>query len=630
MAPWLVLGGINAVVVALRPLHYVSTQARVVQIFYDLGHHASLACLAYSFALVGDWLPQQRRIWTRVTFVLVMAAIGCHSLMPDLVGLGERLAGQQIRWVPYLLAAIGALCVPAAFVLGQWLAHRGWRLAALPLAALLVGFNFRFLRGSHPGIHTFAALSAAALTSAALHGIELPMRWRGAARRARFAVPVLATGGAITIFRAPSAEVQLALARVDTALLSPVTDILWKRDDLPVASVPEALARWFERRTPGSLMGPTSGRPIAPNPVVVLVTIDAVRGDLILDERNSDRLPSLTTLRNESVFFPQARSTAPDTRTSLAAVFTGKLFSGLPWTKLYSSIETYTGPYFPEILTRNGVVTINFAADYEIASQKRGVVRGFSEERTMRPSAGAKLPLARDVVAAVIARLRETPERAMFFYTHLEDPHAPYDLGGKGKDDRDSYLKEVETVGKALMDLRAALEATEFAGRAVLIVSADHGEFFGEHGYYHHGRTLYDEVVRVPLLIKASGMGPRRVSDAVSLLDLGPTILDLFGMAWPSDFMGETLRPMLTGAPAPRNRPIPLQSRINYGLVFPDGYKAMVNWSRNWEEVYHLGTDPGERLNLRDRDPSLADQRIALLRRYFNTHVTAKANGEPF
>lgn len=248
----------------------------------------------------------------------------------------------------------------------------------------------------------------------------------------------------------------------------------------------------------------------------------------------------------------------------------------------------------------------------------------------MRPSPGAKLALARDVVATMIARLRETPERAMFFYTHLEDPHAPYDLGGKGEDDRESYLKEVETVGKAIADLRSALESSDFAGRAVLIVSADHGEFFGEHGYYYHGRTLYDDVVRVPLMIKTLGASPRRVATPVSLLDLGPTILDIFGMPWPSDFMGETLRPTLAGAEGPSDRPIPLQSRINYGLVFPDHYKVMVNWNRHWEEVYDLATDRGERLNLRDRDSALADQRIALLRRYFNMHVTVKADGEPF
>jgi hypothetical protein len=338
----------------------------------------------------------------------------------------------------------------------------------------------------------------------------------------------------------------------------------------------------------------------------------------------------MTGLLDASLLFSQARSTAPDTRTSLAAVFTGRLFSNLPWSKLYSSIETYGGPYFPEILTRNGILTVNFAADYEIASEKRGVVRGFSEERIMLPSPGAKLALAHDVVRAMVARLRENPERSMFIYTHLGDPHAPYDLGGKGEDDLDSYLKEVETVGKAIGELRSALDEPEFAKRSMLILSADHGEFFGEHGYYYHGRTVYDVAVRVPLLVKASEIGRRQISDPVSLLDLGPTILDCFGLGWPSDFMGETLRPLIMGGAGPQNRPIPLQSRVDYGLVFPDGYKAMANWSRNWEEVYDLNRDPNERLNLRDRDIELSSERTALLKQYFNSHVRRKPDGNKF
>ncbi|HMI89372.1 MAG TPA: sulfatase-like hydrolase/transferase [Polyangiaceae bacterium] len=601
-----------------------------MQILYDLGHHAALASLAYVFGLIAVRLPAPRRIWAIALLAVLAIAVGSHSLAPDLVGLGERIAGRQIRAIPYVLAAVAALGVPFAAVLGRMLALRKLRLVALVIALLLVGCNFRYLRGGHAGIHTFLALFAAAIMSAALVGLELPARWFNMVTRARLSVPMLAIAGTLAIWRAPDAEVQIALARVDTALLSPVSDLIWKRAALPRVTVPDDLVTWFEPRLPGRTIGPSNSSPIAPNPVVVLVTVDAFRADLLRDDRYSERFPQMTALRNASVFFPQARSTAADTRTSLAAIFTGKLFSRLPWTKLYSSIETYEGPYFPAILTGNGVRTINFAVDYEIASKKRGVVRGFSEERIMLPASGANLVVAQEAVGAMVACLRESPERAMFFYTHLSDPHAPYDLGGKGTDDHDSYLREVETVDKALGALRRALEAPPFANRSVLILSADHGEFFGEHGYYDHAHTVYEEVVRVPLMIKSSGAAPRRVSEPVSLLDLGPTILDLFGLAWPSDFMGETLRPALTGLSGPKNRPIPLQSRVNYGLVFPDGFKATVNWSRNWEEVYDLTKDPEERLNLRDRDTVLSAQRMALLKHYFNIHTGLRADGATF
>jgi len=629
--PWLVMGLLNAVIVALKPVHYGSIHTRVVQIIYDLGHHAFLASLGYAFGLTIERLPKRRRVWTVATVLAVGAVIvGCHSLAPDLVGLGERLAGRQIRPVPYLLAALAALGVPMAAVAGRLLGRRKRRTVAVTLAILLVAFNFRYLRGGHPGIHAFITLFVIALSGAAFVDSALPSAWSGTVRSLRRAVPIFALGGAFTILRAPDAEVQLALGRVETSILSPWADIIWSRRALPPAVVSEDLRPWFEHRVSGIQRAPSDSHPIAANPVVVLVTVDAFRADVLLDERYRDRLPRMNALRDNSVSFVRARSAAPDTRTSLAAIFTSKLFSNLPWTKLYSSIETYAGPYFPEVLTKNGVLTVNFAADFEIASKKRGIVRGFADERVMLPRNGFKFAVAHQVVEAMVARLRESPERAMFFYTHLGDPHAPYDLGGSGVDDQDSYLREIETIDRAIDELMNAMHAPEFAHRSVLILSADHGEFFGEHDRYYHGRTVYDDVVHVPLLINASGIQRAAIQEPVSLLDLGPTILDLFGLGWPSDFMGESLRPALSGSPLARHRPIPMQSRVDYGLVFPDGYKAMVNWSRNWEEVYDLNRDPQERLNLRDRYPVLAEQYLALLKHYFNTHAYLKPDGDPF
>jgi arylsulfatase A-like enzyme len=191
-------------------------------------------------------------------------------------------------------------------------------------------------------------------------------------------------------------------------------------------------------------------------------------------------------------------------------------------------------------------------------------------------------------------------------------------------------VREVALVDKALGNLIQALGAAEFSERCVLIVSADHGEFFGEHGYYYHGQTLYDEVVRVPLIINAPGLTHKRITEPVSLLDLGPTILEIFGVSAASDAASETLWPLIAGSGTRQRRPIPLQSRVSYGLVFPDGYKVTVNWRRHWEEVYDLHADPEERSNLRDRDRRLGDERISLLRQYFNNHAKRRPDGQPF
>lgn len=163
------------------------------------------------------------------------------------------------------------------------------------------------------------------------------------------------------------------------------------------------------------------------------------------------------------------------------------------------------------------------------------------------------------------------------------------------------------------------LDASPLADRTAIVIMSDHGEAFGEHNTTQHSKTLYDELIRVPFLIRAPGVEPRRVQVPVSLIDLGPTVLDLMGQATPAQFMGESLVPFLRGNDVELTRPILAEGRLKQTLVLPDGLKVIVDNQTHSVELYDLTTDPNELDTLADT-PRL-DEPLFLLRKFFEVHT---------
>ena len=156
--------------------------------------------------------------------------------------------------------------------------------------------------------------------------------------------------------------------------------------------------------------------------------------------------------------------------------------------------------------------------------------------------------------------------------------------------------------------------------RSTLVVFiADHGEEFHEHGGFDHGRTLYQELVRVPLLMRLpDGAGARRVRGLARQIDVLPTILALLGRQPPPDLPGRTL---LDGAPPPGGdddgdaaRP-PGPGRGGGGAL--EGRLGRDTPGRRAHELYDLVADPAERWNLAADRPvvvGFARQTVARLR----------------
>jgi arylsulfatase A-like enzyme len=248
---------------------------------------------------------------------------------------------------------------------------------------------------------------------------------------------------------------------------------------------------------------------------------------------------------------------------------------------------------------------------------KNGATRGFDIVRL------AELAPSSEVLPKLEPHLAKSSKGRHFIYMHWMDPHAPYDLGGAGGSAWDGYLREVALVDTRLGELMEMLDRTGVADRTTIILTADHGEAFGEHDTWEHGKTVYEELVRVPLLIASPGKKPKTVDAPVSLVDVGATILDLFGQSVPGYFMGESLLPLAYGNAESVSHPIAAEAQHKLRAFYStDGVKVVFDNGRKTTEVYRLSTDPLEANNL--ADAAEMQPHIQRARRYFEAHEAKK------
>lgn len=169
-----------------------------------------------------------------------------------------------------------------------------------------------------------------------------------------------------------------------------------------------------------------------------------------------------------------------------------------------------------------------------------------------------------------------------------------------------SILHVDYTVGRLLKMAESRLENT------LIIITADHGDEFGEHGMFGHG-VLYDGIIHVPLIMVGPGIKASAVVDEqVCHLNIAPTILDVLGVRKPATFCGASLKPLLEGRAKSSNAVISTASSSARGGIFfayrtPEFKYIRTVRSHNEEpvpqdEVYDLRNDPGEMRNIHDSD----------------------------
>lgn len=631
---WLLLAPVNQIFIVRLPRGNVELGARLAQHAYEVALLGATGLLAAGVVALWQRFVPRRRGLDALGLALLALAIGAVTLPEDLAGVVEDLGGKRtaLPLGPMVVSAV-ALAIPAAFVAGRLLARRAPRLGALgALAAVVIAFaNNVVLANDYRGIHLFAGWFAATLAGASLRGMRLPRVARAGTPRTRVAA-VAALGVAAVAWSAvrPSNVVRVEMARVSGSIVAPLVARIRGAEATRAVSVPAKLAPWFRSRLDAPPISP--GPPTLPaDPVVVLITIDSVRAELFEDPAHRARFPRFSSLLDVSTQFTKARAPGSFTRVSIGSMFSGKYTSQLRWVQHKGArgwhLDTDASLRFPEILQRAKIPTVNLVS-YDLLVDKERIAHGFSEEKFVAPPDGQRFALSAALVDAAVERIQKHQGGPLFLYMHWMDPHYPYDAAGAEGTERERYLREIALCDAAIGRLVDALRAKGLWARTALVVGADHGEAFGQHDTPYHGLTLYEELLRVPLVIRVPGDVKRVVDAPVSLIDLAATVLDLFQQEIPGVFMGQSLAPYLRGETPDLTRPIIAESKTAHALI-AGSRKVILDDEKATTEIYDLAKDPAETKNLAD----LADQRgteADLLRAFLKAHAPEdkKARGK--
>jgi len=357
---------------------------------------------------------------------------------------------------------------------------------------------------------------------------------------------------------------------------------------------------------------------------VVLVTIDTLRADLGYAGYAQPVSPNIDKLAAESAVFLRAYSLASYTGKSIGPTMIGKY--GSETRRNWGHFNKFEDeePFLAERLSAAGVRTMAVHA-HRYFGKFGGLDSGFDVvDLSAAPPESARWDVAdmksSDTLTDAALALLQKPENTsgrFFLWVHYLDPHADYlrhdDVPNFGSDQRALYDGEVAFTDKHIGRLLDAIRAAPWGKRTAIVVTSDHGEAFGEHKMFRHGFELWEPLVRVPLIVHVPSAKPSRVEARRSLIDLAPTVLDLFGVDLPKqpsdaaspDFLsGTSLLPdvFLPEGQKPSERDILIDMPAGpYNdarrALIHDDHKLIVSNNARFE-LYDLANDPDEQKNL--------------------------------
>jgi len=621
---WAGLAVVDAGFIAARALPNAGLRVRALTHLFDAGQ---LLFLGLASALVARaWARfAPRRLSAPLASSLLALVLAFAVLAPDLDNFALRIAGREHADVFCILLTFAlAQAIPLAHSIGRRMARPRLRWFAVALALIAALLNTRVLPVDYPGVHAFISWTAATLAAAALVGLRAPLSLPPAPRRVALAVAAIVAVAAVTL--EPANAVRVELTRLDSAILAahvppwrgPVDNSQYRHIPIP----PE-LAPWFAAREHAEPIAASEPPLLPPDAIVLFFTLDSMRAEVLQNPANQALLPTLHRWRDAGFHVPRAISPSTVTRFTLASLFTGLDVPQLQWARdsaTQGSLVKEDRPRIAELLGAAGVTTVHVISQFELVNHVNEIGRGFSEEIEVPLQPGDRLAYAPAVMDAILVRLRQHGEGPLFLFSHFMDAHHPFDSGDRKGRAYQRHVSELANIDRELARLDAHLTAAGLWPRTLVIVSADHGQAFGQHGVQHHGGPPYEEQCRVPLVVVGPAVAVRTSPCDLPLLDLSPTLLDLFGVAAPGPFVGRSLVPAMRGEPPLCDRPVLSSTWDVFALLLPDGLKIIDNRRKRTLEVYDLRADPRETQNLCDGDPAGCDARVGLLRRYLELH----------
>jgi choline-sulfatase len=360
---------------------------------------------------------------------------------------------------------------------------------------------------------------------------------------------------------------------------------------------------------------------------LLVITLDTTRADALGLYGNPDNVsPNIDRLGREGVVFEKCATPAPLTLPAHCSFFTGLY----PIAHKVRNNGTYVlgaeVPTLAGVFKAQGYRTAGFIASFILAS-KFGLSRGFDvydeDLETGQAITSSMAEITADRVYQRFARwLDASPgpdsgDGKFFCWVHFYDPHAPYvrhddAAGEKAASLWGLYEGEVRYVDAYVGRIVDALKSKGLLERTLIVIAGDHGEAFGEHKESGHGIFCYEESLRVPLIFyntKVFGT-PRRVAERVSLVDVMPTVLELFKIRVPP-VQGIDLTGLMNGDRRLSKRAIYFESMFGLEEFHWAPLTGIIDGDRKYislpePELYDLPSDGRETNNLAGRQPEAA------------------------
>ena len=356
---------------------------------------------------------------------------------------------------------------------------------------------------------------------------------------------------------------------------------------------------------------------------LLLVTIDTLRADRVVPSELS-RTPELDPFVTRGTIYTEVRASSSWTLPSMASLFTGRWPSEHRCWTLSSRLSPEEGT-LAERLYERGWDTAAIVANHLVGRQY-GLDQGFgwyddelaqaavTPELYARETSGALVDRGLDWLRARdAARATGGATRPWFLWLHLFDPHKEYlaheGLASAHDDPLTRYEAEIAHTDRELGRLFDALDELELGANTLVVVTSDHGEEFGEHGGEDHGHTLYEELVRVPLIVVGPGSVSGRDSGEFSQLHLFDALLSAAERGrWALSLDNSVSCELYTRT-----------GGLSRSLVHED-WKAILH-ADGRHELYDLSQDPGEQ---RDRS-ALEPERMQHMRELIERSATGRS-----
>jgi membrane-anchored protein YejM (alkaline phosphatase superfamily) len=338
---------------------------------------------------------------------------------------------------------------------------------------------------------------------------------------------------------------------------------------------------------------PVVGPASAPGYSVLLITIDALRADHVGTYGYvRPTTPNLDELATEGVVFEHAYTSAPQTSFAIASIMTGTHFRAVraappTWAEHFGRAGYATAAFYPEPVFFTERPRFAALEARHLGFERAVVDWGTADARAFQVSSFVN-DLPRD--------------RPFFAWAHLFEPHEPHDARAEypfGGDDVARYDSEIAFADRGVGTLVRLVRARR--PQTIVIITADHGEAFGEHASRYHGTTLYEEQTHVPLVIIAPELfQPTRIARPVQTIDLLPTIARTVGVALDGPLRGRDLFASGEG--------VAFASLAEQSMLAVGNDRLICQTSIGTCTLFDLGSDPTQ------NDPLVSGPRIDALR----------------